>query len=201
MPSPTLQRLNNTVSSLASAVESILLVADEPLSIRSIARVLDAEPRAIEQALQHIQAGEAQRGIRVQRHEGLLQLVTAPENAEVVRQFLTLAHPSRLSRPALETLAIVAYQQPVTRTEIEQIRGVSAERVLANLLARGLIEEVGRRKAPGSPIEYGTTFAFLELFGLSSLTNLPPLERWEADHATLSQFGLDPEMAQDPSRE
>ena len=179
------------VARLAAAVESILLVADEPVSVRSLARLLDSQPRAIEDALRHIRDGEADRGIRVQRNNGLLQLVTAPENADVVRRFLSLAHPSRLSRPSLETVAIVAYQQPVTRTEIEQIRGVSAERVLANLLARGLIEETGRRRSPGNPIEYATTFAFLELFGLRSLADLPALQRWEEDRAVLSQFGLD----------
>jgi len=102
--------------------------------------------------------------------------VTAPENADVVRRFLEVSRQPKLSRPSLETLAIVAYRQPVTRGEIESIRGVNVDRIMANLQARGWIEELGRRDVPGRPIEYGTTDGFLELFGLLTLDDLPPLE-------------------------
>jgi segregation and condensation protein B len=160
----------------ASAIESVLLVADRPLSIRNLARLLALSESIVRQALQHIQKSFDGHGIRLQAHQDHVQLVTAPENAAVVRRFLNLSRKSRLSRPALETLAIVAYRQPVTRSEIEQIRGVNSDRIVASLLARGLIEERGHRTAPGRPIEYGTSFAFLEFFGLASLAELPTLD-------------------------
>ena len=105
-----------------------------------------------------------------------MQLVTAPEVAEDVRRFLGLSGSARLSTAALETLAIIAYRQPITRAEIEAIRGVNCDGVLRTLLAKGLIEEVGRAEGPGRPILYGTTMLFLQHFGLRSLADLPPLD-------------------------
>ena len=117
--------------------------------------------------------------------------MTAPENSGVVREFLKLPSQPRISRPALETLAIIAYRQPVTRPEIEGIRGVGAERVLASLLARGLIEEAGRRETPGRPIEYATTSEFLEAFGLTCLDDLPLADAvTPAEHAMFTELGL-----------
>lgn len=161
---------------VASSIESILLVAAEPVSIRTLARLLETDSRGIERGVDFLATELEGRGVRVQTHNGKLQLVTAPENAEIVREFLRLPRQPRLSRPSLETLAIISYRQPVTRSEIEEIRGVSADRVVASLLARGLIEERGRRATPGRPMLYGTTSDFLELFGLSSLDDLPPPE-------------------------
>jgi len=161
---------------LAVQIESILLVASEPVSIRELARLLETGSRTVEAAVDELGALLADRGIRLQRDDDRIQLVTAPENAHVVRRFLQLSRPNRLSRPALETLSIVAYRQPVTRQEIEEVRGVNVERVLAGLVSRGLIEMAGRRQVVGSPIEYVTTFAFLEFFGLESLDNLPTLD-------------------------
>jgi segregation and condensation protein B len=160
---------------LASAIESVLLVASEAVPVRALARLLDTDGNTIKRSIDYLAAELAGRGIRVQSHDGRLQLVTAPENAAVVREFLRLPRQPRVSRPALETLAIVSYRQPVTKSEIEEIRGVNADRVVANLVSRGVIEEKGRREAPGRPIEYGTTGDFLELFGLASLDELPPL--------------------------
>jgi segregation and condensation protein B len=108
--------------------------------------------------------------------KGMAQLVTAPENAEVIQRYLGAAKPPALSRAALETLSVVAYRQPVTRPEIEAARGVNSDRPIQTLLARGLIEELGRRDTVGRPVEYGTGFGFLEYFGLESLDQLPPLE-------------------------
>ena len=102
-------------------------------------------------------------------------MTTAPEMAEIVERFLGLEATSRLSRAALETLAIVAYQQPVTRPYIEGVRGVSSDGVMKSLLSKGLVQEVGRAEGPGRPILYGTAPDFLQHFGLNSLTELPPL--------------------------
>lgn len=117
----------------------------------------------------------ADRGIRLQRHGDQVQLVTAPEAAAAVERFLGLEGAVRLSSAALETLAVIAYRQPVTRAQIEQVRGVSADRAIATLLAHGLIEEVGRLETVGRPALFGTTVEFLEHFGLQSLADLPPL--------------------------
>jgi segregation and condensation protein B len=165
--------LSEEESGIASAIESILLVASEPISTRSLSRVLDVDAKLINRALDRLEADQSSRGIRVQVDHGTVQLVTAPENAEVVHRFLQLPRQPKLSRASVETLAIIAYEQPITRGEIEHIRGVNVDRMISNLEARGWIDERGRRDSPGRPIEYGTTSAFLELFGLLSLTELP----------------------------
>jgi segregation and condensation protein B len=105
-----------------------------------------------------------------------VQLTTAPQAAEVVERFLGLDVSGRLSRAAIEALAIIMYQQPVTRPQIDAIRGVNSDGVLRSLMAKGLIQEVGRAEAPGRPILYSVSAEFLQYFGLNSLTNLPPLE-------------------------
>jgi segregation and condensation protein B len=107
-------------------------------------------------------------------------MVTAPEATDFVRRFLGLELTSKLSPAALETLAIVAYRQPATRAQIEAVRGVNSDSVLRTLVNRGLVEEVGRLDQAGRPIIYGTTFEFLQQFGLSSVEQLPPLEEVEA---------------------
>lgn len=173
---------------VASAIESILLVADQPVSLRVLARALDVTERSISDALACLRGRMQCSGIRLQEDRGSVQLVTAPENAQVVERFLGTAAEARLSRPALETLAIIAYRQPVTRNEIEEIRGVGSDRQVLNLTGRGLVEERGRRSVPGRPMEYGTTFRFLELFGLESLGELPALTEPRA--ATISTGDL-----------
>lgn len=153
---------------------ALLLAAPEPATAAQLASGA---------GLREVDALEALRGLRpterdgwvVQEHNGTWQLATAPRFAAQVRRFLRLDRESRLSSAALETLAIVAYQQPVTRAEIETVRGVDSSGVLATLHNRSLIEAVGRLSTPGSPIQYGTTSDFLKHFGLSSLAELPPL--------------------------
>jgi segregation and condensation protein B len=115
------------------------------------------------------------RGLFLQRHRDQLQLVTHPSQADVVRRVLRPEYPARLSPAAYETLAIVAYRQPLTRARIEEIRGVNCEAVLESLEEKGLIEETGRLDAPGNPRLFGTTMKFLQILGLSSLDELPPL--------------------------
>lgn len=159
---------------LASAIESVLLVAVEPVSVAALIAATQ-EPRSrVERALGLV-AESLQRGIRLQRHGPHVQFVTAPENVEVVQRFLGAEKPAPLSRAAMETLTVIAYKQPVTRAEIEAVRGVDSDHSIRRLLARGLIEERGHRDVVGRPAEFGTTMAFLEHFGLMSLEDLPPL--------------------------
>jgi segregation and condensation protein B len=175
--------LGEGVLSLAAWVESLLFVADGPVSIGRLAEALEATPGQIERALAALEAACAGRGVRLQRAGNRVQLITAPEAAPCIERFLGLEVRTRLSRAALETLAIIAYRQPVTRPEIEAIRGVSSDSVLRTLLSVGVIEEVGRAPTVGRPILYGTTFDFLQHFGLRSLDELPPLDGTPAGEA------------------
>lgn len=160
---------------VASAIESILLVAVEPVPVAGLASATGVSRSDVREALARVRA-RLTGGIRLQEHRGAYQLVTAPENVEAVRRFLGEVRPAPLSRAALETLAVVAYRQPVTRAEIDNTRAVDSDRALRTLLTRELVEEVGRRPGPGRPAEYGTTQRFLEYFGLPSLDDLPPLD-------------------------
>lgn len=167
---------------LAAMVESLLFVSSEPVPIARLAEALDATADQIEDALAELKDNVhngSRRGLRVQRRGDKVQMTTRPECALYVEKFLGLALTSRLSKPALETLAIIAYQQPLTRPEIEMVRGVNCDGVIQTLLSKGLIEEVGRLETAGRPIQYGTTFAFLQHFGLHSLDDLPPLKSEE----------------------
>lgn len=157
-------------------LESLLFVAAEPAPITRLATALDVPNERIEAGLKRLQEQLSARGIRLQRHRDAVQLVSAPEAADAIETFLGLDLSTRLSRPALETLSIVAYRQPVTRPQVEAIRGVNSDGVMRTLLNRGLIEEVGRLEQAGRPILYGTTFDFLQYFGITSLDELSPLE-------------------------
>jgi segregation and condensation protein B len=154
-------------------VEAVLFVAERPVTVSELARLLHASPDAVEDAVARLSGRHDGGGLILQRHGDALQLVTHPRTAPAVQRFLGLEMSSRLSPAALETLAIVAYRQPVTRGQIEALRGVNPDGVLANLVARGLVEEVGRLESVGRPILYGTTFEFLRAFGLGSLADLP----------------------------
>jgi segregation and condensation protein B len=140
-----------------------------------LSTVLSVPLDIIELTLDDLATQCEKRGIRLQRSAGRVQFTTAPEMAELVEKFLGLETSSHLSRAALEALAIVAFEQPVTRPQIDAIRGVSSDGVLKSLLSKGLIQEVGRAESPGRPILYATTPEFLQNFGLSSLNELPPL--------------------------
>lgn len=163
------------VDALASRIESLLLVAPEPVSGRELSRATEANHADVIAALSRLRV-RLDGGIRLQEHAGKYGLVTAPENVETVQRFLGAVRPAPLSRAALETLAIIAYRQPVTRSEIDAARAVDSDRALRTLLMRELVEEVGRRQGPGRPAEYGTTHHFLEYFGLSALDELPALD-------------------------
>jgi segregation and condensation protein B len=159
-----------------SLLESLLFVADEPVAVSQLAKVLEVGVKSIEEALEGLRAEYSQRGLRIQRKGERVQIVTAPDAAPYIERFLGLQLSGKLSTAALETLAIIAYQQPVTRAQIEAVRGVNCDGVLRTLTRKGLIEEIGRLEQAGRPILYGTTFEFLQYFGLQDLAELPPLE-------------------------
>jgi len=165
--------------SLAAQIEGLLFVASVPVTPAELAEALDTNAKAIEAALVELEAGFASRGLRLQRHNGRAQLTTAPQLASSIERFLGLEARSHLSRPALETLAIIAYNQPATRPQIDAVRGVNSETMLKSLLYKGLIHEMGRSSGPGRPILYATTPDFLQCLGLSSIADLPPLQSTE----------------------
>jgi segregation and condensation protein B len=167
-----------SAADLRALVEALLLVAPGPTTTDDLARGAGVERDRIESTLVNLEQDE-DRGWVVQRHGERIQLATSPRFALHVRRFLGLEREARLSAAALETLAIVAYQQPVTRAEIEGVRGVDCSGVLTTLLSRGLVEAVGRLAAPGNPFQYGTTPDFLLHFGLRSLGDLPALGQVE----------------------
>ncbi len=160
---------------LKSLIESLVFVSDGPVSVESLAKAVEQDEAAVENVLAALAEDYRTRGIRLQRTRDRVQLVSAPEAAPYVQKFLGLDTAARLSNAALETLAIIVYRQPISRPQIEAIRGVNCDGVIHNLLARGLIEEVGRLDTVGHPIQYGTTFEFLQYFGLNSVNDLPPL--------------------------
>ena len=160
---------------LVAALEALLFAAPEPVSLDQLAAALEVEPPLVAAALEQLERHYAEgHGVELRQVAGGYRLVTRPEFAAFIERLHRPRRPS-LSRAALETLAIIAYRQPITRAEIEAVRGVSVESPLATLLEQGLIAEVGRRDGPGRPILYGTTPRFLEAFGLRDLSQLPPL--------------------------
>lgn len=168
---------------LQSALEAILFVAAVPVSVAQLAEALGESNEAVEAGLQKLSDKYWQSGgLSLQRHLGKVQLTTAPSLAHVVEKYLGLEATSRLSRAALETLAIIAYRQPVTRPAIDAIRGVSSDGVIRSLLSKGLIQEGGRAEGPGRPILYETTSEFLQHFGLTSIKELPPFEMTSSEN-------------------
>ena len=170
---------------LSNLLESLLFVAGEPAPVERLASALDVTLEDVEKGLLLLAEDLRERGIRLQRHHDSVQLVTMPEAADVIEVYLGLDLTTKLSRAALETLAIIAYRQPITRPQIEAIRGVSSDGVIRTLLHRGLIQEIGRMETPGRPMLFGTTPDFLNYFGISSLQDLPPLD--EDDVAALTE--------------
>ena len=161
---------------LKSLIESLLFVADRPAAVEDLATALEVDQETIESTLQALDAEYRDRGIRLQRKGDLVQLVSAPEAGPAIERFLGIEISGRLSTAALETLSIVAYRQPVTRSQVEAIRGVRSDAILRSLVRRGLLEVLGRAETVGRPILFGTTFEFLQQFGLQDLHALP---NWE----------------------
>ena len=165
-----------TAEELPVLLEALLFVADGPVAEAALARTLGVTPGKVRRALNEVREDLDGRGVRLQQGPEGAQLITAPEAAAAVEHFLGLESSRRLSTAALETLAVIAYRQPVTRGAIEAIRGTSSDGVLATLRARGLVERVGRAEGPGRPGLYATTQRFLEHFGLERADHLPGLD-------------------------
>ncbi|HKW72320.1 MAG TPA: SMC-Scp complex subunit ScpB [Candidatus Dormibacteraeota bacterium] len=157
----------------SAALEAILFSSNRPLKVRELQQATDSDRNTVEGALEHLREALEGRGVMLMRHHDEVHLATRPEHAAAVRRALRPEVSGRLSQAAYETLAIVAYQQPVARARIEEVRGVNCESVLANLELRDLITEVGRGAGPGQPKLYGTTMRFLQVMGLESLDHLP----------------------------
>lgn len=175
--------LHGETFDLPPLIEALLFVADGPVETNQLAKALQVTSEAIYQGVQqldqHYQA--TGRGLRVQEYNGKFQLVTRPTLAPLIETFLNLDLTTRLSAPALETLAIIAYRQPVTRAQVEAVRGVDSSAILRSLAQRGLIQENGRLEGAGRPILYSVTENFMNHFGLTGLNELPTLETTEAD--------------------
>ena len=178
---PTSEQITETELSLSVKLEALLFVAAEPVTTTQLAAALDVSTSVVERALNELDASLSDRGLRLQRHSGRVQLTTAPQLAELIEHFLGLEATTHLSRAALETLAIIAYQQPVTRPQIDSIRGVNSDSMMKSLLNKGLILESGRADGPGRPILYSTTPEFLQHFGLNSILEMPSLARPEEE--------------------
>ena len=162
---------------LQSALEGVLFAAGEPVSVERLCLGLEVDRPTLDAVAQRLmdQYSYDRRGIRLVRLDGSYQLCSAPEYADAIRSTLESRKPDRLSQPALEVLAIVAYYQPVTRAYVDQVRGVDSAYTMGLLLERELIEEAGRLSVPGRPMQFRTTKNFLRSFGMSSLEELPEL--------------------------
>lgn len=180
-PEPLAGEHSDTELPLSVKLEAILFVAAEPVTTAQLSAALDVAPSVIERGLNELDSALAARGLRLQRNAGRFQLTTAPQLAEVIERFLGLEATTHLSRAALETLAIIAYQQPVTRPQIDSIRGVNSDSMMKSLLHKGLILESGRADGPGRPILYSTTPEFLQHFGLNSILEMPSLAKPEEE--------------------
>ncbi len=184
---------NTDHEQLKKIVEVLLFVSDKPLSIENMVKALDGTGKdAIRKAIEELNAEYAatNRSFSVIEVGGGFQIMTDPFYAPWVRKLFTRDRKQRLSAPSLETLAIIAYKQPVTRADIEAIRGVNIEGVLEKLLERDIIRVVGRKDIPGRPFMYGTTRSFLTHFGLNSLEDLPTLKDVNAEDIDLGRDEL-----------
>jgi segregation and condensation protein B len=160
---------------IAAAIESLLFVSGRPLEYAELRKLLNIDDASLTNGLQTLthQLESQERGIRLQRLGVQVQLVTAPENARYIAALLDLPMTARLTTAAMETLSVISYRQPITRAQIEAIRGVNSDRVVASLILHGLIAEIGRAQTVGRPALFATTPEFLQQFGLTSLEQLP----------------------------
>ena len=165
-----------TPEQLESAVEAILFVAGESITASQIASAVDKPVSMVNAALASLGEKYKTGGLALQFNRGKVQLTSSPNHAEVVERFLGLDSSAKLSRAAIEALTIISYRQPVTRPQVDAIRGVNSDGVIRTLLNKGLIEEVGRAEGPGRPVLYATSLEFLQHFGLTSIDELPPFE-------------------------
>jgi len=168
-----IDRLHQSYS-LPAILESLLFVASSPISVSQLASAVGESENRVRDGLQELSEHYSDaHGLVLQWHKNRVQIATSPDLSEIIEKFLGIEITTTLSLAALEVLAIIAYKQPITRPEIDEIRGVNSDGVVRNLLSKGLIEEVGRVEGAGRPILYGTTADFLGYFGLNSLSELP----------------------------
>nr|WP_306798721.1 SMC-Scp complex subunit ScpB [Oceanobacillus saliphilus] len=166
------------IDELKAIVEGLLFASgDEGMTLKQICKVLELPESAVQHIIEELKYDyeRKDRGLMMMQSHEVLHLTTKPEHSSYFKKLLELPQASRMSQAALETLAIIAYQQPITRTEIEEIRGVKSDRPVQTLLSRALIEETGRKETVGRPILFRTSKDFLTYFGLTSLEELPPL--------------------------
>ena len=177
-------------------VEALLFTSEKTVVLEQIKDIIDGVDSAqVKEAIGTLQKEYAERksGVTIMEIAGGYQMLSNPEYAMYVKKFYHTRHKEKLSKPALETLAIIAYKQPVSRLDIELIRGVNCDGVMVHLLAKELIKIVGRKEVPGRPYIYGTTKQFLEYFGLKSLDDLPKLE----DFSSLQEASAQPVDSQE----
>lgn len=166
------------LSHYKAIVEGLLFVSgSDGLTSKQMAAITELDEKTVEHILNELkyEYENAARGVQMLESEKHYYLASKPEHSDYYRKLRTNAHTSKLTQASLETLAIVAYNQPITRTEVEEIRGVKSDRPIQTILSRGLIEEVGRKNTIGRPMMFGTTIDFLTYFGLRSIDELPPL--------------------------
>jgi len=169
-------------NNLKAVIEALLFASDKPLPLERMRNALDnMDAVQIRGILEELKSDyeKSERGVRIVEIAGGFQIITAPSFAPFLKKLYKDRHADKLSKPALETLAIIAYKQPVTKLEVESLRSVNVDGVFYNLMDKGLIRVAGRKKAPGRPKVYGTTAQFLEYFGLKSLEELPKIENFQ----------------------
>lgn len=189
-----------TTAELIPAFEAVLFSGGEPLSIDRFSQVFDISPERVVEVMEALSKKLAlgDRGVELVRMENTYQLATKKDYAGYIKKMFDIKRRTPLSPAALEVLAVVAYNQPVTKSFIEQVRGVDCSGVVTTLVEKGLIEERGRLELPGKPLLYGTTKNFLRCFGISDLTELPPLPKNEnASEEVGEQIPIDGEAAEE----
>lgn len=188
----------------------LFAAGEEGLKAKEIAQILQVDTREVRRLLKEMaeEWREAGRGIQIVEVAQVFQLTTLPEHRTYFEKLAEAPSRSQLSRSALETLAIIAYRQPIIRVDVEEIRGVKCERTIYQLKRKGLVKETGRAEGVGRPILYGTTREFLEYFGLKSLEELPPVDsifhwaEWEQEREELYQrLGVEPQQEEAPVKE
>lgn len=204
----TTKDINEQLQHVKGVVESLLFVNERPVTIDQIKKVLETVGAAdIKKAITILQDGYEDRkgGIMIVEIAGGYQMLSNPAYASYLRSFYKTKHKEKLSKPALESMAIIAYKQPVTRSDIELIRGVNSDGVVAHLLNKELIKVIGRKDVPGRPYLYGTTKQFLEYFGLKSVDDLPTLEEFPilqpAEESNIIEVDDEGETVEDSSSE
>ena len=190
------------MSELTAAFEAVLFSGGEPQSIDRFSQVFDITPEKVVKVMEALEKrlNEQKSGLELLRLDNTYQLATKAEYADYIKKMFDIRRRTPLSPAALEVLAVVAYNQPVTKSFIEQVRGVDCSGVVTTLVEKGLIEECGRLELPGKPLLYGTTKNFLRCFGINDLSELPPLPKNEnAEESTAEQMPLDEETAAETS--